>query len=1103
MSSRENGDYTVGWICVLSTEYIAAIAFLDESYGGASMVHTHDNNDYTLGKMGNTTDMLHSFPNIRIGLMVGIGGGAPSSKQDIRLGDIVVSAPRHGKGGVLQYDFGKTIQEQGFQAARFLDQPPTTLGAAVYGLRSQYKIDGHQIREKIENILNKKQRLQKEYRKPNADQDRLYRSKIVHPPADRRSCAECCSDDPSHLVYRDSRTEDSDDPMIHYGLIASADTLMKDAEIRDRLIEQEEVLCFEMEAAGLVNHFPCLIIRGICDYSDSHKNKQWQRYAAMAAAAYAKDLLLRIAPNNVENEERISEPILVSTTTNRYHVANETKKIVNTLYLEGHLNQIHQLLSAADPSINHNEALGKRHPGSGDWFLKSDEYTAWTTGTGQNSLLWLNGISGCGKSVLASTIMDDLRQDKARVNNTLYFYFTFTDSAKQSFEGALRSFAGQLYSGGPPDVRATLDALFVSQNDGNSQPNLTTLKDTIQKMLDSAGKTWIVIDALDECSIGYERNNLLSWTNDLHARHNSTYFLMTSRPQYDIKQAIDRCIDKKKVISLQNDQVNKDIAAYIKTEVRESKSLSRWCGKEKIQEEIERALENKAKGMLRTTLASLPATLDETYARILASIPEEDKPAATRLLQFLVYSKRPILLDEAVDALAINMDEAPRFDKNNRIPVSEEITEYCPGLLVLISKLGSRYEYMYSEEDAEMSLACLLELDSKQSIRLISTSYPLAVYAARYWASHANIAADRFDTVHKYAMELFCSRRNLKITSEVNLLPNPPLEAASSGGHIDMVPLLLSAGANINARMYFSTALESVIRARHANIVHTLLDAGADINISDGHALRFAAVGRVDLLRTLVEAGLDFNIHGGTSLQAAVSAGRLDMISMLLAAGADVNAENEYSFTALESAAIRGNFGLVQWLLNAGANVTVYGNFALEGAAYIGHTETVRTLLAKDFNVNARGRHYTSALEATSRQGYLLGPDVDARGTSGTSLQVASRQGHLDIVRTLLSAGANVNAKGGYHGTALSCASSAGHVDIVRTLLDARADVSVKEKRPHCALCVSSVNSHFEVVAALLAAGADCQDCITREVEKSHQGSVAFIRFVASEVNIA
>jgi nucleoside phosphorylase len=81
---------------------------------------------------------------------------------------------------------------------------------------------------------------------------------------------------------------------------------MKDAEVRDRLAEEKDVLCFEMEAAGLMDQFPCLVIRGICDYSDSHKNDTWQGYAAMAAAAYAKDLLGLIPQSRVEREKKIS-----------------------------------------------------------------------------------------------------------------------------------------------------------------------------------------------------------------------------------------------------------------------------------------------------------------------------------------------------------------------------------------------------------------------------------------------------------------------------------------------------------------------------------------------------------------------------------------------------------------------------------------------------------------------------------------------------------------------------------------------------------------------------------------------------------------------------
>ena len=85
--------------------------------------------------------------------------------------------------------------------------------------------------------------------------------------------------------------------MVHYGTIASGNQVIKNAVERDRASAQlGGVLCFEMEAAGLMNTFPCLVIRGICDYSDSHKNDKWQPYAAGIAAAYAKEVLSVVKP---------------------------------------------------------------------------------------------------------------------------------------------------------------------------------------------------------------------------------------------------------------------------------------------------------------------------------------------------------------------------------------------------------------------------------------------------------------------------------------------------------------------------------------------------------------------------------------------------------------------------------------------------------------------------------------------------------------------------------------------------------------------------------------------------------------------------------------
>lgn len=158
MSDPQN--YTVGWICAITTEYVAAQCFLDEEHEQATHVSPNDNNHYTLGRVGKhnvvvacllageyglstaatvARDMLHSFPNVRIGLMVGVAGGAPSPSHDIRLGDVVVGVPRDGNSGVFQYDFGKSIQNRQFEHTRFLDQPPTLLRSAVTGSKQSMR----------------------------------------------------------------------------------------------------------------------------------------------------------------------------------------------------------------------------------------------------------------------------------------------------------------------------------------------------------------------------------------------------------------------------------------------------------------------------------------------------------------------------------------------------------------------------------------------------------------------------------------------------------------------------------------------------------------------------------------------------------------------------------------------------------------------------------------------------------------------------------------------------------------------------------------------------------------------------------------------------
>jgi nucleoside phosphorylase len=301
---RTYSDYTVGWICALPIEFSAAMVMLDEVHPALPR-HVVDNNAYEVGSIGHhnvviaclpkgimgtvsastvAMQMSFSFPNIITRLMVGIGGGIPSENNDIRLGDVVVSKPGHLNNGIVQYDFGKKTGG-GFEQTGHLPSPPQALLTAVSRLEARHDIHGSQISTILQAFDTEVRREKFGY--PGADHDELFKADYAHVKGEP-TCANC---DRSRLRTRAPRRAAT---VIHYGAIASGNSVMKDAITRDEMGQQHGVLCFEMEAAGLMHAFPCLVIRGICDYSDTHKNKEWQGYAAAAAAAYAKELLVNI-----------------------------------------------------------------------------------------------------------------------------------------------------------------------------------------------------------------------------------------------------------------------------------------------------------------------------------------------------------------------------------------------------------------------------------------------------------------------------------------------------------------------------------------------------------------------------------------------------------------------------------------------------------------------------------------------------------------------------------------------------------------------------------------------------------------------------------------
>jgi nucleoside phosphorylase/tetratricopeptide (TPR) repeat protein len=234
--------------------------------------------------------MCSTFRRLEFGVTVGIGGGVPGGKNDIRLGDVVVSKPGGNYNGVIQYDYGKAVEGGRFKPTGILNKPPQTLLTHMSQLEARQMIEGKEAVSKIVwEALEQNHNFKDKFSPPQEHTDFLFRSSYRH-VGKEDTCDMCDKEQLVKRPLRDTRT-----PYVHYGLIASGDQVIKDSKMRDRLAQQHGILCFEMEAAGLMDELPTLVIQGICDYCDSHKQKQWQGYTALTAAAYAK-LLLSVMP---------------------------------------------------------------------------------------------------------------------------------------------------------------------------------------------------------------------------------------------------------------------------------------------------------------------------------------------------------------------------------------------------------------------------------------------------------------------------------------------------------------------------------------------------------------------------------------------------------------------------------------------------------------------------------------------------------------------------------------------------------------------------------------------------------------------------------------
>ena len=207
--------------------------------------------------------------------------------------------------GVVQWDYVRYHGQDKVESLGSLNEPDWQLVSALGSMLRDREMGEKPVCAHLTRLSERSSK----FAHPGLHNDKLFQSTYEHVDSITNSmpCNRCS---PSQTVKRNQRT--TQDPVFHQGTIASGDSVMQNAERRDLISRMfHNAICFEMEAAGVIDEIRCLVVRGISAYSDSDKNSLWQNYAAATRAAFAKRFLLTIQPSNVAG----IDPVTVSQST--------------------------------------------------------------------------------------------------------------------------------------------------------------------------------------------------------------------------------------------------------------------------------------------------------------------------------------------------------------------------------------------------------------------------------------------------------------------------------------------------------------------------------------------------------------------------------------------------------------------------------------------------------------------------------------------------------------------------------------------------------------------------------------------------------------------
>jgi ankyrin repeat protein/nucleoside phosphorylase len=690
-------DYTVAVVCAMGFEMSAVRYMLDDEHSRLP-TKQGDLNLYVLGELSGhnvviaclpgtqgkgaaaivANNMQRTFPSIKWRLLVGIGGGVPSPAHDIRLGDIVVSMPDGVYGGVVQYDLGKDM-EDGFILKGFLWPPPPILRSAVEMMRSDHLTKLNKVNTFLSEMLQKWPGLA-DYQRPPADSDVLFQTDYPHVP-DQATCSRC---EGTQIVDRPARG--SDNPKIHYGLIASGDRVMRSAMKRKKTGRDiGDILCFEMEAAGIMTEFPCIVIRGISDYADSHKNDEWQHYAAAAAAGCVKELLSYLDPVDRQvppiltlrhGEFNVSRglPGSTNTATPRQGSSAQQSTVLGQHRRGGipFLSEEHKRMLLDSLKFDQIDArqvtIKKAHAKTCSWLLSKPKYLDWLDNTKlgeHHGFLWIKGNPGTGKSTIMKFALANARKTmKDRIIMSFFFNARGGDLEKSTV-GLYRALLSEILER-VPELQCVFDTLELRtwNSGGLHQWGVELLKDLFEQAILRLGQSSLVcfIDALDECAEHQVRDMLsffehvgeLTVDAGIHFR-----VLFSSRhyPYITIKRGLELILEGQEGhIQDITDYVNSELkighsnrAMQIRRELQEKASgVFMWVIL--VVEILNREYDRGRVHALQQILHRIPGDLHELFRDILTR-DSHNRNELLLCIQWVLFARQPLKPEELYFAI--------------------------------------------------------------------------------------------------------------------------------------------------------------------------------------------------------------------------------------------------------------------------------------------------------------------------------------------------------------------------------------------------------------------------------------------------------------------